>query len=470
MLDWLRIWPEILRLNLQKCRRPRAPTKPGGAPPPARCQCPSDSGRALETRCEACLRFTRPARYLHVCPDARITSDGVVCAAHATAVRPRWDHALPRLVLPPVLLWLIISVLAWLGLRSRGLETLPLASVAWPPAWSDIAAHQRIAWVTAAESALASDREAEARLALFAAFNTRAGDARQDYALGRLAAAASFYSLADDLHAATLARHPAEADALALAKHDDLLRDQRAVALARLALQQLSRPDADRDLWQAAFLSAIRVPGVSRTLLAAAPPVELPHPALRHALLARAAFDDRDRGEVGNQLFLLRGLLPGDAVRRFLAFSWLDIADQARARLSALDAGKTGSASETTLLTYHLLHRAGDFATARTTLRPLLQDPALRPRLLAALTLAPDPDLVAELAQTPPAAPSELNALWLVARLSGQDQLATALPTRIPDELAQLTYRPFPSTAAPLLARQLTLPREVLFALLALRP
>lgn len=470
MLDWIRIWPELLRLNLQKCRPPRPPRKPGGAPPPARCQCPSDSGRAFETRCEACLRFSRPGRFLLVCPDARLNADGVVCSLDAAAVRPRWSHALPRLLAPPVLLWLAAAVILWLGLRAQGLDTLPLTAVAWPPAWSEIAGHRRSAYVAAAESALAAGQDYEARAALFAAFNTRAGDARQDYALGRLAASAGQLALADDLHAATLARHPGESDALALAKHDDLLRDQRAAPLARLALRQLARPDADRDFWHAAFLSALRVPGVSRALLDAAPPVEVPHPALRHALLARAALDERDRGEVGNQLFLLRGLLPGDAVRRFLAFSWLDIADQARARLSALDAGKTGSASETTLLTYHLLHRAGDFAAARTALRPLLQDPALRTRLLAALTLAPDPELVAELAQTPPGSPSELNALWLVARLSGQDPLATTLTARIPDELNQLTYRPLPPTAAPLLARQLPLPREVLFALLTLRP
>lgn len=473
MLDWLRLWPELLRLNLVKSRPPRAPSaRGGGVAPPARCQCPSDSGRAMETRCEACLRFVRPARYRHVCPDARLTADGVVCSLDATAVRPRWGHALPRLLLPPAFLWFASTLVVWLALRSGGLESLPPSAVAWPPAWSEIAVHRRAAHIAAAEAALAADQDARARDALFAAFNTRAGDARSDYALGRLAAAAGRDALADELHAATLARHPGEADALALAKHDDLLRAQRAEPLARLALRQLARPDTDRDFWQHAFFAAIRTPGVARSLLDAAPPVELPHPALRHALAARAALDASNRAEVGNQLFLLRGLLPGDPVRRFLAFSWLDISDQARARLSALDPGQAGDANETALLSYHLLYRAGDFAAARAALRPLLADATARPRLLAALVLAPDPELITALATTTATTSSatDKNACWLAARLAGLDDLARDLDVTVAPDLAGLTYRPLPPPAAPLLARQLPLPREVLFALLALRP
>lgn len=484
MLDWLRICPEILRLNLKKARHARLllASRPSGSAAPSRpapCQCPSDSGRPLATRCEACLSFDHSPRYRFVCRDATPTADGVVCARDSAEIRPDWARVATTFLAAPALVLLLAVLGAWLALRfGTGLATLPLADVAWPPRWNHIAEHRRAHFRTLAHQALARGDAPAATVALFAAARTGVGAPDENIALARLATVGGFHSLADEIHTANLAAHPAAYHSLVLAWQDDLLIAHRPLQLARLAAEQLDLPGAEREFWLGAFLTAISHPGVAAAFLALDPPAKLPHPGLRFALGARAALDRGDSAAASDALLALRGNLPGEAARRFLALSWLDARAPGRARSAALDTGYPAPAGEITLLSYLLLRADGQTELARSTLRPLLAEPALRSAVLATLLRSPDAELVRALAAALGPAergqPRLLTALWLAARRAALPDLASdtekalaALGQPVPVAVASLDLATPAPDALQVAATLLTLDRPTLQALRA---
>ena len=433
MLDWFRLWPEFLRLNLQKARYRRRLRRAPGPSSPAPCQSDSDSGRAGLTRCEACHRVDRASRYRFVCPALRSVAGDWRCGVDAAEVRPYWGRAAAALLLPPLAL-----------------------------------------------NALASDDPAAASIALFTAAQTGQGTPAENRTLARLATLGGYHSLADELHAATRAAHPEEAVADALAWHDDLLLAGRPARLASLALEQLALPAAPRDFWLRAFFESICQPGVAAPLLAD-PVLRLPHPGLRPALAARAALDRHDPGAARDPLLALAGLPPGPAVRRFLAFTWLEAGDPAHALAAAFDSSHPIAGNEPALLAYAIAQRSGHASAAREALRPLLALDEQRPALLAALVLDPDAELVAGLADARPAAarqePRTLAALWLAARRAARPELAAPLAAGlarfghpIPEALAAADFATPDPKAPGLAAALLPLDREILYALRAPAP
>lgn len=432
LLDWLRLWPEFIRLNLQKARHARRVRHAGAScPPPAPCQSGSDTGRANETHCEACLRLDRSTRYRHVCPALRVTSRGAFCTLDSAAIRPCWTRALVALVLPPLALAATAILGVWLFLRfGSGLAALPIGDVAWPPRWKNIAEHRRSHFRATALRALAAGDPSTTSVALFSAAHSGSGTPAENHTLARLATLGGYHSLADEIHVATIAAHPDRAAELAIAWHDDLLISARPRQLARLALAQLARADAPREFWLRAFFDSLRHRGVAAELLALSPPLELPHPGLRPALAARKALDQNDQPAAADQLLAFSGLLPGETARRFLVFSWLDAREPSHARAAALSRAHPAPAGEIPLLLYTVLRAEGANAAARDTLRPLFAEPALRSSVLAALMRDPDAELLREFATAlPPEArtePALLAGVWLDARLAAAPDLAAA--------------------------------------------
>ncbi len=485
MLDWFRLWLEFFRLNLQKARHRRRlrrtrhalGTLPLAAAGPAPCQSASDSGRAGVTRCEACHRLDRSSRYRFVCPDLRVVDGESRCAVDASAVRPRWGRAAAALVLPPLTLVLLLALGAWGLLFHQGLREFSLLDVLLPTRWETITARRRAHFQTLALRSLASDDPSAVSIALFTAAQTGGGTPAENRTLARLATLGGYHSLADDLHAATRAAHPDEAAADALAWHDDLLLADRPARLAALALEQLALPSAPRDFWLHAFFESICQPGVAAPLLAD-PIRPFPHPGLRHALAAREALDRHDPAAARDPLLALAGLPPGPAVRRFLAFSWLDAGDPDRALAAVFDSTHPAPEGEPTLLAYAIAQRTGRPAVAREALRPLLVREEQRSAVLGALVLDPDPELIVEQqAALPEAArrePRILAALWLAARRVGLPESATTLAAElarlghpIPQELAAADFAIPDRRALGLAAALLPLDRDSLYALRA---
>jgi hypothetical protein len=482
LTDWLRIGPEIVRLNLQKARHARR-VRAGSRrdePPPAPCQAASDRGRAHETRCEACLRFDRASRYRHVCPALRLRGAEAWCSLDSADIRPEWPRAAALLALPPVAAAILALLLAWGVLRFvAGYDRLSPLDLAWPPRWAGIAEQRRAHFHDVALRAIAAGDPATAGVALFSAAQIGVGDPAKNHTLARLATLGTYHSLADEIHARTLAAHPSRAAELAIAWHDDLLIGGRPRRLARLSLEQLVAPGAPREPWLHAFFESIRHPDTAADLLDDDPPAPLPHPGLRHALAARAALDRGERAEAADQLLAFEGLLPGMAARRFLVFSWLEAGDPLRARAAAISTAHPAPPGETPALLYALL-RAGprpDREAARLALRPAIRDPRVpRPLLLAALVRDPDATLVEELAASlSPAQRSQaplLGGLWLAARRAGAHQLSgetaaalESLGRPVPEALQPRLDAPAPLHDLRLAAGILPLDRELLHAL-----
>ncbi len=478
--DWLRFAPELVRLNLAKARharRLRARARAGvpGAKvsaAPAPCQSASDSGRAHETRCEACLSFDRATRYRRVCPALRLRADGAFCSLDSAEVRPAWGRVVAAFALPPLALFLCLTLGAWGVLRfGTGLERLSPLDVLWPPRWSVIAEQRRAHFHELALRAIAAGDPARANVALLSAAQIGVGDPAQNQVLARLATLGGYHSLADEIHARTLAAHPARAAELALAWHDDLLLAERPRQLARLALAQLGRADAPREFWLRAFFESIRHPGVSAELLASEAAATPPHSGLLHALRARAALDRRERVAASDELLAFEGLLPGQAARRFLAFSWRDAGDARRAREAALSTAHPAPQGEKALILHALFHNPARPEPARDVLRPLFSGPALDAMILAALVRDPDPVLLREyagsLAEWASLPDETVAGLWLAARRAGDVELAEQAGVRLALPADLLAASPAPAgrnQLRPALGL-LRLDRELLFAL-----
>ncbi len=488
MLDWLRLWPEFIRLNLQKSRHQRRlrrarqtiGTLPLASAGPAPCQSGSDSGRAGATRCEACHRLDHAARYRFVCPHFSMRGRDAVCQADSTAIRPRWGRAALALLAPPLAAFVLGAAAFWGLLRHQGLDRLSLLDVLLPHRWENIDAARRTHFRRLALRALADQDPAAASIALFsAAGGDLSAVSAEDRGLARLATLGGYHSVADEIHSAILAAaRPGEAETHAIAWHDDLLLADRPARLAELALARLHAPDAHRDFWLRAFFESIRHPGVAAPLLAE-PTLQLPHPGLRHALAARAAIDADEKLAAADQLIALAGLPPGPPVRAFLTHSWLDLDQANRARSAALDPSHPAQDGEAALLLAQIALRLGEPLAAQNLLLPLLDQPGPRPALLAAMIVSPEPETIAALteklgASTAPSKrdPRHLAALWLAARRAKRPDLAQTLALAlaelghaVPDTLRAADLQGEDRAARSLAITLLPLDRESVYAL-----
>jgi hypothetical protein len=474
MLDWIRLWPEALRLNLAKAGHQRRlhrarhllGTLPLASFNPAPCQSASDSGRAGVTRCEACHRFDHARRYRFLCPSLVIQGSEARCASDASAVRPHWGRALLLLTLPLLALHLLVTTGFWLNLRHQGLDRLSWLDVALPPRWPALTEHRRIHVRDLALDSLAAGDLRTATVALFTAAHTGNGPASDNIALARLATLGAYHSLADDLHAANLAAHPDETETLAAAWHDDLLLADRPARLARLALARLAA-GGDREFWLRAFLQSIRHHNIAAGLLDD-PSVKLPHPSLRHALEAMRALERSELAAARAALLAFDQLPPGAAAQAFSALLWLEAGGKHALVPPELVDQKPD-------LAYALLRRAGRHEEARHALRPALTDPLRRASALGALIIDPDPVLAAEAARLltrarPPASAEELAAAWLAARRADHPEahgLAAALAVigqPVPESLLALDFTTNSRMKLGLAAAVLPMHREILCA------
>lgn len=480
MLDWLRLWPEFIRLNLRKDRhRRRAKTPFGHRRKFAPCQSASDSGRPGETRCEACQILDRASRYRLVCPDLTIRSGEARCTRSADQVRPYWGRAALALLAPPALLYLGLTLGYWALLHTQGVATVPVADVLLPGRWENIAEHRRDHFRDTALRAFAAGDVRTATIALFTAAQTGHGTPAQNRLLARLAYLSGFQSLGDELHAAALAEAPAQASENAVRWHDDLLLARRPARLATLALEQLPRPDAPREFWLRAYFESLRHAHVAESIDATR--VSFPHPGLRDALLARQAIAADQILEAHVHLRSLGKTPPGAAAQAFLVQSWLDIRDHERAFAAATDPLYAASPAQTARLRYLVHHHAGDLAAARREIAAARADAASLPATLGVLIRAPDSPALAlvwtRISASPDIAPPLLGACWLAARAAHDDALVSTLETRLaafdpalPSILRSLVDPPTAASASTLASLVLPLDREALYNLQAPPP
>lgn len=129
------------------------------------CQVYSDSGHALDSRCNAVSGWRDPARFRRVCPLLVETKDGWRCGVDAERVRPFWGRAALYGATGFLGLYLIGTLGAYAFLRAARYD-VSYATVAWPPRWSELRQSQEKLYAARAQRALAAGNYAEAILAL----------------------------------------------------------------------------------------------------------------------------------------------------------------------------------------------------------------------------------------------------------------------------------------------------------------
>ena len=235
MHDFLQFWWQLLALN---ARNSVGRARGGRAP----CQAQSDSGRALETHCEACALWNQPARFRRVCPLLVRTPGGWRCSVDAAGVRPFWGRALAYYGGTLAALYVGATLAAFALLHAVGYD-LGYRDVAWPPAWRQFDAIRGRHFFAQAKAALAANRVAEADMELSLAYHYDPANYEAGLALAQLGQAGPA-ALSDRTYARLLASHPAEATRTARAWGQALLWRGDFPQLAQLAAARLRQEPA----------------------------------------------------------------------------------------------------------------------------------------------------------------------------------------------------------------------------------
>lgn len=164
LADFFRLWWGLIYWNTRKSwfqvRRGRSPCP---------CQTPSDSGRAFETGCEACVTWHRPRRFRRVCPLLVDTPDGLRCSANTAEVRPFWLRALGFYGGGALSIYLIGAVAVFGFLRTVGYP-VNIFHVVLPPMWHRVTEVRGWFFLHRSQQSFAAGRTAEGLLYLANAY------------------------------------------------------------------------------------------------------------------------------------------------------------------------------------------------------------------------------------------------------------------------------------------------------------
>lgn len=247
--DFFRFWWSLFYWNIRKTvfrwRGGRCP-----------CQNPSDSGRALETACDACGPWHQPARFRRVCPLLVLTPAGLRCSADTKDVRPFWGRTLGFCGGGAAAVYLTAVLGVFAVLRGIGYP-VRFAAVAWPPAWREIQAARAEYFYEKARQALAASRVNEALLALSYAYNLNPHNHQAGLLLARLWQT-SQPVLSDRLYARLLHDDPGQAVPVAQEWYRALLARGDFPRIAQLVPAFLADDDAHAPVWLYAIFFATR--------------------------------------------------------------------------------------------------------------------------------------------------------------------------------------------------------------------
>ncbi|MEO6876531.1 MAG: hypothetical protein ABI222_17080, partial [Opitutaceae bacterium] len=133
------------------------------------CQSPSDSGRAFETHCEACVHWASAERFRRVCPLLIKTPDGWRCSVNTADVRPFWSRLFRYYGGALAVIYLTGALSVFIFLRAVGYP-VSVVQVVWPPAWHRVGEARGWFFMERARQAFAANHTAEAILYLSNAY------------------------------------------------------------------------------------------------------------------------------------------------------------------------------------------------------------------------------------------------------------------------------------------------------------
>lgn len=249
--DFFRLWWALLYWNARKTwYRLRGPGR-------VRCPCQnySDSGRALETQCDAVVFWRQPARFRRVCPLLTQTPAGWRCAANAGDVRPFWGRAAIYYGGAFLASYLAATLAAFALLRYVGYP-LGYPSVVLPHRWSDIPRAQEAVYAARAERDLAAGNFSAAILSLEVVHQRNPANESAGLMLAQLWQLSGRPHLADAVLARTMAASPENRTILAQQWYRLLLARADFPQIKRMAAARLTEDASQRVPWLHALLYA----------------------------------------------------------------------------------------------------------------------------------------------------------------------------------------------------------------------
>jgi hypothetical protein len=256
LADFLRFWWDLFYWNARKTvfrwRGSRCP-----------CQNPSDTGRALETACDACLAWRQPVRFQRVCPLLVATADGLRCSADSKDVRPFWGRAAVYYGGAFAALYLAAVLGAFAFLCGIGYP-VHLTSVAWPRAWPEIRVARGEYFYRKANRAFRANRLKEGVIALAYAYQLDPRNFAAGLALAKLWQSSPAQS--DSIYARLLHDDATESGRIAEEWYRALLARGDFQKIAQAAPLFLARDPAHAQIWLHALFFATRRLGDVRPL------------------------------------------------------------------------------------------------------------------------------------------------------------------------------------------------------------
>lgn len=229
------------------------------------CQNYSDSGHALDSRCNAVTYWRKPARFKHVCPLLTETKEGWRCGVDAERVRPYWGRAALFAGTALLALYLAGTVLVFAFLRTANYEVGYL-TVAWPPAWSDLRSSQERLYATRAQKALAQGNYQEALLALQKVCELNPRNYGAAITLASLSQISGRPNVAEHIYERLMSEVPEHRAATAQIWIRSLLARADYAQAKPLAATMLSEDSGRREAWLHTFLFSCRQSNDQATL------------------------------------------------------------------------------------------------------------------------------------------------------------------------------------------------------------
>jgi len=251
--DFFRFWWSLLYWNGRKTLFRL------GARDHTRCPCqnPSDSGLALQTRCEASATWNKSARFRRVCPLLVETPDGLRCSANTENVRPFWGRAVGCYA--AVLLALYLAGIGTLFFVMRGVGyEVGLTTLLWPGRWSEVRTAQERMYALRAQQAMAAGNFQGAILALEMVCSLNPRNQAAALALANLWQVSGRAVQADNIYERLMAEFPERRVEIAQLWYRALLARADFARIKRLAAELLRADERNRAAWLHALFFAAR--------------------------------------------------------------------------------------------------------------------------------------------------------------------------------------------------------------------
>lgn len=227
---------------------------------PCPCQNPSDSGKAWETGCEPAQAYNRGARFRRVCPLLKPGADGLLrCSVDAPDVRPFWGRAILFFSASGIAAYGLSALLVFAGMRMIGYEVSPW-TIAWPPAWSEIAPARSAYFFEKGRTAYENGRINEAILSLSLATEINPGNYAAGFMLARVTEAGQ-PELSNREYSRLMRDHPGQRPATAQAWYRALLARGDFGTIAELSADALQFDSSRSPPWLHALTYAVKRTG-----------------------------------------------------------------------------------------------------------------------------------------------------------------------------------------------------------------